>query len=97
MTARTVALLSRGFVITMSATRGAGNRFTGAGQPRQANSGSPAVHPGGEYTAGLPLLFSVTSVLGTPLDVNLAELAIESFLPADTATADTPRAIRSPH
>ena len=31
--------------------------------------------------------FSITSVLGTPLDVTLAELAIESFLPADEATA----------
>ena len=30
---------------------------------------------------------SVTSVLGTPLDVTLDELAIESFLPADAATA----------
>jgi hypothetical protein len=29
--------------------------------------------------------FSVTSVLGTPLDVTLSELAIESFLPADAA------------
>jgi hypothetical protein len=32
-------------------------------------------------------LFSITSMLGTPLDVTLAELAIESFLPADAATA----------
>jgi transcriptional regulator with XRE-family HTH domain len=31
--------------------------------------------------------FSITSMLGTPLDVTLSELAIESFLPADTATA----------
>jgi len=31
--------------------------------------------------------FSITSVLGTPLDVTLAELAVESFLPADAATA----------
>lgn len=31
--------------------------------------------------------FSVTSVLGTPLDVTLQELAIESFLPADAVTA----------
>lgn len=31
--------------------------------------------------------FSITSVLGTPLDVTLDELAIESFLPADAATA----------
>jgi transcriptional regulator with XRE-family HTH domain len=35
--------------------------------------------------------FSITSVLGTPLDVTLAELAIESFLPADAATAEALR------
>ena len=35
---------------------------------------------------------SVTSVLGTPLDVTLAELAIETFLPADPATAAALRA-----
>jgi transcriptional regulator with XRE-family HTH domain len=35
--------------------------------------------------------FSMTAMLGTPLDVTLAELAIESFLPADEATA---RALR---
>ncbi|GGN78293.1 transcriptional regulator [Actinoplanes lobatus] len=32
-------------------------------------------------------LFSITSVLGTPRDVTLSELAIEAFLPADAATA----------
>jgi transcriptional regulator with XRE-family HTH domain len=31
--------------------------------------------------------FSITSVLGTPLDVSLSELALESFLPADRETA----------
>ena len=31
--------------------------------------------------------FSTTSVLGTPLDVTLSELAVEAFLPADEATA----------
>ena len=36
-------------------------------------------------------LFSTTSVLGTPLDVTLAELAIESFFPADEATAEAVR------
>jgi transcriptional regulator with XRE-family HTH domain len=35
--------------------------------------------------------FSITSVLGTPLDVTLSELAVESFLPADAATAETLR------
>jgi transcriptional regulator with XRE-family HTH domain len=33
-------------------------------------------------------LFSTTSVLGTPLDVTLAELAIEAFFPADDETAE---------
>ncbi|MFE3697934.1 transcriptional regulator, partial [Nocardia tengchongensis] len=30
---------------------------------------------------------SVTTVFGTPMNVTVAELAIEAFLPADTATA----------
>jgi hypothetical protein len=33
-------------------------------------------------------LFSTTTVFGTPLDVTVAELAIESFFPADRATAE---------
>jgi hypothetical protein len=37
---------------------------------------------------GVLSLFSTTSVLGTPLDVTLAELAIESFFPADETTAE---------
>jgi transcriptional regulator with XRE-family HTH domain len=32
-------------------------------------------------------LFSTTTVFGTPIDVTLAELAIEAFFPADAATA----------
>jgi hypothetical protein len=32
-------------------------------------------------------MFSTTTVFGMPRDVTLAELAIESFYPADTATA----------
>ncbi|MEV4348161.1 helix-turn-helix transcriptional regulator [Actinoplanes sp. NPDC049596] len=56
-----------------------------------------SAYPGGTQPPGdglvVPLriddlsFFSITSVLGTPLDVTLAELAIESFLPADEATA----------
>ncbi len=33
-------------------------------------------------------LFSTTTVFGTPLDVTVAELAIEAFYPADRATAE---------
>lgn len=36
-------------------------------------------------------LFSTTTVFGTPVDVTLAELALESFFPADPATADALR------
>ncbi|HET7704467.1 MAG TPA: transcriptional regulator, partial [Thermoanaerobaculia bacterium] len=32
--------------------------------------------------------FSTTTVFGTPVDVTLSEIAIESFFPADAATAD---------
>ncbi|MHA6795789.1 MmyB family transcriptional regulator [Pseudonocardia bannensis] len=39
-------------------------------------------HPDGDLT-----LFSTVAVLGAPLDVTLEEVAIESFLPADDATA----------
>jgi hypothetical protein len=38
---------------------------------------------------------SFTAVLGTPLDVTLAELAVEAFLPADPATAELLHARRS--
>ncbi|MEV0055806.1 helix-turn-helix transcriptional regulator [Saccharopolyspora shandongensis] len=37
-------------------------------------------------------LLSMTTVFGTPLDVTVAELAIESFFPADQSTADFLRA-----
>lgn len=39
-------------------------------------------HPDGELT-----FFSTVAVLGAPLDVTLDEVCIESFLPADAATA----------
>jgi transcriptional regulator with XRE-family HTH domain len=41
--------------------------------------------------SGTLSFFSTTTVFGTPVDITLAELAIEAFFPADTATADTLR------
>lgn len=38
-------------------------------------------------------LFSTTTMFGTPVDVTLSELAIESFFPADAATAEALRAL----
>ena len=43
--------------------------------------------------AGVLDLFSTTTVFGTPVDITLSELAIESFFPANSATADALRAL----
>jgi hypothetical protein len=37
---------------------------------------------------GVLSFFSTTTVFGTPLDITLAELAIESFFPADPQTTE---------
>jgi transcriptional regulator with XRE-family HTH domain len=37
--------------------------------------------------------FSTTTVFGTPVDITLSELALESFFPADTATAEALRGL----
>lgn len=37
--------------------------------------------------------FSTTTVFGTPVDITLSELALESFFPADAATAEALRAL----
>jgi hypothetical protein len=36
---------------------------------------------------GVLSFISTTTVFGTPLEITLAELALESFFPADAATA----------
>ncbi len=45
--------------------------------------------------AGILSLFSTTTVFGTPVDVTLAELAIEAFFPADAETGERLRALSS--
>jgi transcriptional regulator with XRE-family HTH domain len=42
-------------------------------------------------SAGLLTLISATTVFGTPIDVTLAELAIETFLPGNAETAEALR------
>ncbi|THD77162.1 MAG: XRE family transcriptional regulator [Phenylobacterium sp.] len=44
-------------------------------------------------TLGLLSFFSTTTVFGTPLDVTLSELALETFLPADAHTAEALRSL----
>ncbi len=41
--------------------------------------------------AGLLSFFSTTMVFGTPVDVTLSELAVESFFPADAETVELVR------
>lgn len=43
--------------------------------------------------AGVLSFISTTTVFGTPVDVTLSELALESFFPADAATAEVLRAL----
>jgi transcriptional regulator with XRE-family HTH domain len=43
--------------------------------------------------AGVLAFFGTTTIFGTPVDVTLSELAIESLLPADAATAQALRRI----
>lgn len=40
---------------------------------------------------GIFSFFSTTTIFGTPVDITLSELAIESFFPADAATAEALR------
>jgi len=40
-------------------------------------------------------LISMTTVFGTPVDITLSEIAIEAFLPADSATGEALRRIAS--
>jgi transcriptional regulator with XRE-family HTH domain len=68
--------------------------------PRQPKSREPDHHA--EYAgvvvpfrlvtdSGILAFFSTTTVFGTPIDVTLSELALESFFPADAATANALR------
>ncbi|MFL4982025.1 MAG: transcriptional regulator, partial [Xanthobacteraceae bacterium] len=41
--------------------------------------------------SGVLSFFSTTTIFGTPLDISLSELAIESFFPANASTAEALR------
>ena len=45
--------------------------------------------------AGLLAFFSTTTIFGSPVDVTLSELALESFFPADSQTAQAVRQLSS--
>ena len=63
--------------------------MTGSGQAHPAANEAAVAVPFKIHTdAGLLSFFSMTTVFGTPVDIALAELALEFFLPADTATVE---------
>jgi transcriptional regulator with XRE-family HTH domain len=45
--------------------------------------------------SGILSFLSTTTVFGTPIDITLSELALESFFPADAVTADALRRLHS--
>jgi septal ring-binding cell division protein DamX len=56
--------------------------------PRQLHAPSEMIAPLRVRVRGEVLSFLTTTlVFGTPVEVTLSELAVESFLPADAATA----------
>ena len=59
---------------------GSGSDFAGIAVPLVLRTGT-----------GTLAFLSTTTVFGTPVEVTLAELAIEAFFPADTATAEALR------
>jgi hypothetical protein len=60
-----------------------------AKSPSSASPGAAVVLPFQLQTEhGIVSLISTVTVFGTPIDVTVAELALECFYPADAATAD---------
>jgi len=65
----------------------------------------PAVHDYGGVLVPLRLVadggvlsfFSTTTIFGTPVDITLSEIALESFFPADAATAQALRRAAGEH
>jgi len=73
-----VASILRGYPTPISRAPTAPDKFGGVVVPLQLVT-----------EAGKLLFLSTTTVVGTPVDVTVSELAIESFFPADDTTART--------
>ena len=60
--------------------------YSGPSMPHTATSDPIAIPFRLRVKDGVLSFFSTTMVFGTPVDVTLSELAVESFFPADAAT-----------
>jgi hypothetical protein len=75
----------RGYPAPPQTTRGGGAQdYAGVAVPLQLAT-----------EAGVLSFLSTTTVFGTPVDVTLSELALETFFPLDDFTAETVRQIAS--
>jgi hypothetical protein len=61
--------------------------YPGADEPGPADASGVIVPLRLRHESGELAFFSTVATFGTPLDVTVAELAIESFFPADDHTA----------
>jgi transcriptional regulator with XRE-family HTH domain len=62
-------------------------------RPRESEYGSVVIPLQMKTPSGVLSFFSTTTVFGTPLDITLSELALESFYPADAATTEALRTL----
>ncbi len=78
-----------GLIELLDEVKSYGRALAPPGRPRAASPAAPQmivpfrVSIGGEVAS----FFTTTMVFGTPVEVTLSELALESFFPADAATA----------
>ena len=78
-----------GLIELLDEVRGYGRALAPPGRPRAASPAAPQmIVPFQVSIAGeVASFFTTTMVFGTPVEVTLSELALESFFPADAATA----------
>ena len=78
-----------GLIGLLDEVRGYGRALAPPGRPRAASPATPQmIVPFQVSIAGeVASFFTTTMVFGTPVEVTLSELALESFFPADAATA----------
>jgi transcriptional regulator with XRE-family HTH domain len=77
-----------GLIELLDEVRGYGRALAPPGRPRAASPAAPQmIVPFQVSIAGeVASFFTTTMVFGTPVEVTLSELALESFFPADAAT-----------
>jgi transcriptional regulator with XRE-family HTH domain len=82
-----------GLIALLAELRGYPTAYRAAPPPREPDYAGVVVPLQMATEGGILSFFSTTTVFGTPVDITLSELALESFFPADAATAEAMRAL----